>query len=96
MALLRGRLFLSKGFIVVIQGRETATKKDCRHVTEEEGSAGGWWLVVGALQPCQTRLWLGVFMLLLSPAINPKQGSINGLLQGHHNCRNILGNDCSP
>lgn len=42
MALLKGELFLSKGFIVVIQERVMATKNYCRHVM---GRKLGWWSV---------------------------------------------------
>lgn len=46
---------------------------DCRRVIGEENLVGGW-----CIKSCQARLWFGIFMLLSSPAINPKRCSING------------------
>lgn len=65
-----------------------ATKNYCRHVIGEENLVGGW-----CIKSCQAGLWLSIFMLLLSPAISPKHGSVNGLVQCYENCKNILGND---
>lgn len=88
MALWKGELFLSKGFIVVIQEKVMATKNYCRRVIGEENLVGGW-----CIKSCQARLWLSIFMLLLSPAISPKCGSINGLVRCYYNCKDILEND---
>lgn len=74
MAILKGELFISKGFIVVIQERVMATKNYCRHVM---GRKLGWRLVYKILSG-KAVARLGIFMLLLSPAISLERGSING------------------
>lgn len=74
--------------MAVIQERMMATKNYCRHVIGEENLVGGW-----CIQSCQAWLWLSVFMSLLSPAISPKHGSINGSVQSYDNGRDVLGND---
>lgn len=66
-----------------------ATKNYCRRVIGEENVVGGW-----CIKSCQARLVLGIFMLLLSPAISPKCGSINGLVQGYNDYKNVTENDC--
>lgn len=67
-----------------------ATKNYCRHVM---GRKLGWWLVYKILSG-KAVAWLGVFMLLLSPAISLEHGLIHGCARCYNNYRNISGNDC--
>ena len=65
------------------------TKNYCRCVIGEENLVGGW-----CIKSYQARLWLSIFMFLLSPAISPKRGLISGLAQCCNNCKDSLENDC--
>lgn len=68
-----------------------ATKNYSRRVIGEENLVGGW-----SIKSCQARLWLSIFMLLLSPAISPKHGLQSGLVQPCNNWRSTEGLTAPP